>query len=139
MFSRLCVAVLFAILCIPASSQDLVFERGEGTALSIDNAYFLIGDRIKRSFRSDYYLTEGFIELEEGAWSILAVGFGGEDSTLYSSTELELDFSPTRCVESYGEDWNNAFTISCSLRFLSFEIKSGYELTLLMIIPLEAI
>ena len=139
MFSRLLVVVLFVLLAVTANSQDIDFERGEGKVFLIDNAYLIIGDRIERSIRSDYYLSEGTIELEEGEWTILAIGYGGDESTMYVTTDLEIDFSPTRCVDSLGIDWNNAFAISCPLRFLNFEIKSGYELVLLLIIPLESI
>lgn len=136
-------SLLFVLLTVSVSGQvvdieDLAFERGEGVELPIENGYVVIGDKVKRTLRSDYYHTEGSIELQEGTWAILAIGLGGDDSTGYLTTDLELDFSPTRCVDSLGNDWNNAFTISCPLRFLNFEIKTGYELTLLLILPLES-
>ena len=137
---RLIFVLMFVLLTVPVSGQvieSFEFERGEGTALPIDNAYLIIGDKINRSFRTDYYVTEGSMELEEGAWVIFAMGLGGEDSTNYVTTDLELDFSPTRCVESFGDDWNNAFTITCPLRFLNFEVKSGYELAVLVILALS--
>ncbi|MDE2819595.1 MAG: hypothetical protein OXN94_18250 [Chloroflexota bacterium] len=138
MILRFAVVLLFTLSAIPAISQEISLVRGVGETHLIDTAYLLIGDKIKRSFRSDYYLTEGALELEEGSWSILAVGMGGDESTMYVTTDLELDFSPTGCVESFGDSWNNAFTISCPLRFFNFEIKTGYELTLLLIIPLDS-
>ena len=47
--------------------ESFEFERGEGAALPIHNAYLIIGDKVDRSFRTDYYVTEGSMELEEGA------------------------------------------------------------------------
>ena len=141
----LLVLVVALALACPAYSQSadepeqeapiaISFERGEGEVFLGSTIYLLNGDRIERSFRSDYYLTEGSIELEEGTWSILAVGIGGNDRTMYATTDIEIDSSPTRCLESLGDDWENAFTISCSLRFLEFEVKTGNPLALLLII-----
>ena len=54
---------------------------------------------------------------------------------MYATTDLEIDASPTRCLESLGADWENAFTITCPLRFLNFEVKSGSPLILLIVMP----
>ena len=135
--------VMISVILVFAQDQDttdqeaplaITFERGEGEVFSGSNIYILTGDKIERSFRSDYYLTEGSIVLEDGTWSLLAVGIGGTEPTLYATTDLEIDASPTRCMESLGDDWENAFTITCPLRFLRFELKTGVQLALLLVI-----
>ena len=53
---------MFVLLTVPVSGQvieSFEFERGEGAALPIDNAYLIIGDKVDRSFRTDYYVDRG--------------------------------------------------------------------------------
>ena len=117
----------------PSSTLGITLERGEGKGISISTAYLLVGEKIERAFSSDYYLSEGTINLKEGKWSILAIGVGGNDSTSYAGTDLALEFAPTRCLRKLQSDWNETFTISCPLRFLRFKLQSNKQKTLLLV------
>lgn len=140
----------FVIIGVPSSAQnegetvqnpsiDISFERGEGEVFLESNAFLIFGDLIERSLRSNYFLTEGEFKLDEGAWSIFAVGIGGSESTLYATTDLAIDASPTRCLDSWSIDWKNAFTITCPLRFLRFEVKSGYPIAMLLVTSMSSL
>ena len=139
----------------PELEMGIEFDKGEGVFVSElkSTAFVVLGEKIKRTFRSDYYQTTGTLVLDEGIWSITVTGLGGDDQTAYTSTEIEIDALPARCIKSAGNFWSralgsswkdefsfsgsNTFEISCLLRSFEWEIRSGVPISLLLIAKLD--
>lgn len=125
------------------TSQDepiLSASIGYAESLGIGQAFLVKGRKKERTFRSDYYESEGLLSVYEGDWSIIVAGIGGNDVTTYNGTDfpdadIELRASPRSCYSS----WNlysvaaKAFRIKCPLRSLRFELRSNSSHTLILI------
>ena len=128
---------------ITEASPAMSLIRGKAEFIDVDKAYLLIGDKVELSLQSDYYQSEGTLDLEEGSWSLIAAGIERDDRTTYggrdfSGADIELRASPSRCLSILNIDSAKAFRISCPLRSLRFEIRSNSSKTLLLITQLTS-
>ena len=149
MFRVLLVLIAGLTLMFPTLAQDsdeqeteevpmLSLKQGEAEALEVFAAYLLEGEKVELRFRSDYYVTDGSLNLEEGSWSLLATGLDIGDVTTYMGSDyrgidLEIDASPGRCFRALDVYSAVAFRITCPLRSLNFEMRSDSEVSLLLV------
>ncbi|MCY4024000.1 MAG: hypothetical protein OXF32_11195 [Anaerolineaceae bacterium] len=149
------VLILIAGLALmfPAFAQDdereetdespvISLKRGEAEALEILAAFLLEGEKVELSFRSDYYANEGSLSLEEGRYSLLAVGIGGDTTTYIGEDATGVDLMLTafneRCFRALTYVSAGAFRITCPEYTVRFEINSHTQYSLLMISRLDA-
>ncbi len=153
MIRILVLLIAFLTLNIPVLAQDTLDQAteespvlsiviGEAEFINLAQVYLAKGKKKERTFQSDYYRTVGTLGLEEGSWSIIAAGIGGDDETTYSgkdfpNTDIELQASPQRCFTSLISEAAKAFNIKCPLRSLKFEVRSNSSQTLLLITQLS--
>lgn len=150
--------VLFAglVLMFPAMAQDeeseesedtlpiLSLKQGEGEALEVYAAYLLHGEKVELSFRSDYYASEGSLTLEEGIYSLLVAGLGGDITTYIGEDEdafgvdLRLTAFNELCFKTLTFAPADAFRITCPQYTVGFELNSHTQYSLLMISRLDA-
>ena len=128
---------------ITEASPAMSLIRGKAEFIDVDKAYLIAGDKVERFLQSDYYQSEGTLDLEEGSWSLIAAGIGGDDKTTYAgsdfpSADLELRAIPARCLSLLNIQSAKAFRIGCPLRSLRFEIRSDSTTTLLLITQLTS-
>ena len=149
MFRVLFILIVALALMFPTLAQDdveqeteeapvLTVKRGESEILEIVSAYLLQGEKVERSLRSDYFVTEGSLDLGEGSWSLVATDLGGDEFTTYMGTDLtgidlELHASPSRCFRALDFYASNAFRITCPLRSLGFELRSATSISLMLL------
>lgn len=98
---------------------------------------FVIGEKVERSFRADFFLTEGKLDIEEGNWLIDVMAVGGRDRTNWGDPSFEYEARPSRCVGSPREGmWSeNVLFASCAVN-LSWVVKSSFPLSILAIVKL---
>lgn len=140
-------------LLFPAFAQDAGGQQteeiplfslttGEAEFIDVDRAYLLEGEKVERFLQSDFYRSEGALNLEEGSWSLIVSGLGGDDETTYGgrdfpNADIELNASPSRCISELNVSASKAFRVTCPLRSLKFEIRSDSSHTLLLITQLS--
>lgn len=142
------LALMFPVVAKDEESEEaeetpiLSLRRGESEALKVFAAYLLEGEKIELSFRSDYYASEGSLTLEEGRYSLLAAGIGGDTTTYIGEDATGVDLMLTAfnelCFKSLTFVSANAFRITCPEYTVRLELNSHAQYSLLMISPLDA-
>ena len=93
MFRVLFILIVALALMFPTLAQDdegpeteemslLSLNRGDAEELEVLAAYLLEGEKVERRLKSDYFVTNDSLQLEEGSWSLLATGLGA-DATVF--------------------------------------------------------
>ena len=108
----------------------LLDEEGNGL-------YLVNGEKVERSFLSDYYLTEGGWDIEEGEWLIVAIGVGGDDRTSWVTDDFNYEAYPSRCVKELGDTWRSgALEVRCSAQ-LEWSVQTGFPIAFLLVVRLN--